>query len=77
MNAIELEAPIIDHRITVSSERLPAQQNCAKVIVLFESPEPVAPRKGALAALRANPAQPVLDGHPLTREQLYDRASLR
>lgn len=77
MNAIELEAPIIDHRIMVSSERLPAQQNCAKFIVLFESTDPVQPRKGALAALRANPAQPVQDGQPLTREQLYDRTSLR
>lgn len=77
MNAIELEAPIIDHRITVSSDRLPAQQNCAKVIVLFENTDPQPLRKGALAALRANPAQPVQDGQPLTREQLYDRTSLR
>lgn len=77
MNAIEIEAPIIDHQITICSDRLPAQMSSAKVIVLFEAVEPPRRRKGALASLRANPAQPKDDGVPMTREELYDRASIR
>ena len=77
MNAIEIEAPIIDHQITICSDRLPAQMSRAKVIVLFDAVEQAPPRKGALASLRANPAQPKGDGQPMTREELYDRSSLR
>lgn len=77
MNAIEIEAFIVNHQITICSERLPAQMSRAKVIVLFDDVEPMRPRKGALASLRANPAQPKEDGLPMTREELYDRASLR
>lgn len=77
MNAIEIEAPIINHQITICSDHLPAQVNRAKVIVLFETAEQPPSRKGALASLRANPAQPRGDGLPMTREALYDRTSLR
>lgn len=77
MNAIEIEANIVNHQIIISSANLPAQMRRAKVIVLFEDAEPAPPRKGALAGLRANPAQPKDDGQPMKREELYDRASLR
>jgi hypothetical protein len=77
MNAIEIEANIVNHQIIISSAHLPAQMRGAKVIVLFEDAEPALPRKGALVDLRANPAQPKDDGQPMKREELYDRASLR
>ncbi len=76
MNAIEIEAPIINHQTTICSDRLPAQVSCAKVIVLFDSAEPVPPRKGPLARLRANPVPLREDGLPMTRAALYDRSSL-
>jgi hypothetical protein len=68
MNAIEIEAPIINHQISICSERLPAQMSRVRVIVLFDDGEPTALRKGALASLRANPAQPKGDGLPMKRE---------
>lgn len=43
MNAIEIEAPIIDHQITICSDRLPAQMSRAKIIVLFDAVEQAPP----------------------------------
>ena len=68
MNAIEIEAPIINHQISIYSERLPAQMSRVRIIVLYDDGESVALRKGALASLRATPAEPKGDGLPMKRE---------
>lgn len=75
MIAVEIEAPIVDHRISITSDRLPAQSRMAKVIVMFNEDDSEVPAQGALARLRAHPAQARGDGLPMKREELYDRAS--
>lgn len=77
MIAVEIEAPIIDHRLTIFSDLLPAQARLAKVIVMYNEEETESWEHGALARLRANPAMMKGDGVPLKREELYDRTSLR
>jgi hypothetical protein len=55
MIAIELEAPIIDHRLDVTSLELPAHVTKARVIVLYEGlPEdkPITDIDGILARSR-------------------------
>lgn len=77
MIAVEIEAPIVDHRISIVSDQLPAQSRMAKVIVMFNEDDSVVPTQGVLARLRAHPAQAKGDGLPMKREELYDRASPR
>ncbi|MBW8078601.1 MAG: hypothetical protein HKM01_00500 [Gallionella sp.] len=77
MIAIEIEAPIIDHRINVMSDQLPSQSRMAKIIVMFEKEDADVPTSGVLAHLRANPAQAREDGLPMKREELYDRTGTR
>ena len=78
MIAVEIEAPIVDHRIDITSDQLPAQSRLAKVIVLFEEDDSKIPAtQGVLARLRANPASIKEDGQPMKREELYDRTPLR
>lgn len=77
MITVEIEAPIIDHRLNIFSVQLPAQSRRAKVIVMFDESNSEVPAQGALAHLRAHPAQARGDGLPLKREELYDRASPR
>lgn len=77
MIAIEIETPIIDHRINIVSDQLPAQSRMAKVIVMFNEDDSDISAHGVLASLRAKPAQARGDGLPLKREELYDRASPR
>lgn len=77
MIAVEIEAPIVDHRISIVSDQLPAQSCMAKVIVMFNEDDSEAPAKRALAHLRAHPAQVKEDGLPMKREELYGRASPR
>ncbi|HUW25391.1 MAG TPA: hypothetical protein VMW07_02575 [Gallionella sp.] len=78
MIAVEIEAPIVDHRIDITSDQLPAQSRLAKVIVLFEKEDLEIPAaQGVLARLRANPASIKEDGQPMKREELHDRTSLR
>lgn len=77
MIAIEIEAPIIDHRINIMSDQLPSQSRMAKIIVMFEKEDADVPASGVLAHLRANPAQAREDGLPMKREELYDRTGTR
>lgn len=56
MHAIEIETPIINHRIEISSQLLPASAARAKVIVMFDDdiPAQVMPvRMDVLALARA------------------------
>lgn len=41
MIAVEIEAPIVNHRIDFSSERLPSNIVQAKIIVMYEEPSAV------------------------------------
>ena len=77
MIAIEIEAPIIDHRINIMSDQLPSQSRMAKIIVMFDKEDSEIPTQGVLAQLRANPAQTKEDGLPMKREELYDRTGSR
>ena len=40
MIAIEIEAPIVNHRVEFSSARLPSNIEHAKIIVMYEEPSP-------------------------------------
>ncbi len=77
MLAVEIEAPIVNHRLNIFSELLPAQSRLAKVIVMFSEEKSDASTQGILKNLRANPAQIKGDGLAIKRDDLYDRASLR
>ena len=77
MIAVEIETPIVDHQINITSNLLPAQSRLAKVIVMFDEDDSKASTQGVLANLRAKPAQARGDGLPMKREELYDRASPR
>ncbi|MDP1634260.1 MAG: hypothetical protein Q8L69_06220 [Gallionellaceae bacterium] len=76
MIAIEIETPIVDHRINIISDQLPAQSRMAKVIVMFNEDDSDTSTHGVLASLRAKPAQAKGDGLPMKREELYDRTRL-
>jgi len=77
MIAIEIEAPIVDHRINITSDQFPAQLRLAKVIVMFNEDDLDASTQSVLASLRAKPAQVRGDGMPMKREELYDRTGPR
>ncbi len=49
MIAIEIEAPIINHRIDFSSDRLPLNIGQAKIIVMYDEPAVPAARSDILA----------------------------
>ncbi|MFZ4539460.1 hypothetical protein [Propionivibrio sp.] len=53
MIAIEIEAPIVNHRIDFSSELLPSNIVQAKIIVLYEEPTVPATSADVLALARA------------------------
>ena len=53
MIAVEIEAPIINHRIDFSSERLPSNIVQAKIIVMYEEPSEVSRRPDIVALARA------------------------
>jgi hypothetical protein len=76
MIALEIEAPIINHRIEVSSDRLPANAARARVIVLFEGDaagyEESSAGRGPLAEFRAHPIK-VKSFEPLTRDEANAR----
>jgi hypothetical protein len=70
MQAVELEATIVDHAITIHSNRLPAHAARAKVIVLIEetaSGEPAPRSDVSLADVLAHPFK-VSSFQPLSRE---------
>ena len=73
MITVEIEAPIVDHRISIISDQLPAQSRMAKVIVMFNEDDSDTSTHGALASRRAKPAQVRGVGMPMKREELYDR----
>ena len=81
MMAIELEASIVDHRVEIVSDRLPAHRVNARVIVLYDEEGEMSHRSTnrnqALFELLANPYPPKGDGLPMKREELYDRTGLR
>jgi hypothetical protein len=74
MYAIEIEAPIVNHRMVIDSLRLPAHVGSAKVIVMYEAEaEPTSPSRGALADFRQHP---LLVNEPLvflSREEANER----
>jgi hypothetical protein len=75
MIALEIEAPIVNHRIDVSSDLLPANVAHAKVIVMYEEAaiqDQTAPGDGPLAEFRANPIK-VKSFVPLSREDANAR----
>lgn len=53
MIAVEIEAPIVNHRIDFSSERLPPNIVQAKIIVMYEEPSEVLRRPDVVALARA------------------------
>lgn len=75
MIAIEIEAPIINHRIEIINDRLPTNVASAKVIILYETNSafelPIS-STGPLAEFRANPIQ-VQSFVPLSREEANAR----
>ncbi|MBF0283795.1 MAG: hypothetical protein HQL51_04985 [Magnetococcales bacterium] len=85
MIAIEMEAPIINHRLEISSDRLPAHVTRARVLVYYEEPEPwnVEDTPPSPAAEGTAPPGEVaralvpyrfqLDAPPFDREELHDR----
>ncbi|MGQ0622233.1 MAG: hypothetical protein ACT4QA_20350 [Panacagrimonas sp.] len=76
MIAIEVEAPIVNHRMVIDSGRLPASAKCARAIILLEadahSSEAANSEIATIADLILNP---VLVGAftPLTREEANGR----
>ncbi|MGZ8217417.1 hypothetical protein [Methylomagnum sp.] len=77
MIALEIEAPIINHRVEISSDQLPAYVARAKLIVMYEEKaivrdERMVSREGALAEFRANPLK-VKTFIPLSREEANAR----
>lgn len=75
MIAIEIEAPIINHRIEITNDRLPTNVASAKVIILYETNSafelPIY-SQGPLAEFRANPIQ-IQSFVPLSREEANAR----
>ena len=53
MIAVEIEAPIVNHRIDFSSERLPLNVVQAKIIVMYEEPVSEVRKPDIVALARA------------------------
>lgn len=53
MIAFEIEAPIVNHRIDVSSDRLPAHVRRARIIVMYETSAMDVPSPDIVALARA------------------------
>lgn len=70
MHAVEIEAAIVDHRIDVRSELLPASAKRARVIVLYEdvAEEETAPTDILALARAAQAAFPRQAGDVLARD---------
>lgn len=77
MLAVEIEATIINHRLNIFSDLLPAQSRVAKIIVMYSEEKLDSPAQGVLSRLRANPAQIKGYGLAIKRDDLYDRDSQR
>lgn len=71
MMALEVEVPVVDHRVEVESALLPAHASRVRVIVLYDEEESFT-RKGPLAEYRAHPFI-IEDFKPLTREEANER----
>ncbi|MDD5057833.1 MAG: hypothetical protein PHQ60_08165 [Sideroxydans sp.] len=70
MIALEMEASIINHRINVASDLLPASASHAKVIVMYEEANVATDAKPDILALAraAQASFPKLDNLELQRE---------
>jgi hypothetical protein len=66
MQALELEATVVDHAITVQSDRLPAYPVRVRVIILYE--EPALSPSTPLAEFLAHPFK-TASFQPLSREE--------
>lgn len=68
MIAIEIEAPIVNHRMVIASKKLPANAGRAKVIVMFEAEAAVPAANGSIeqVALADFRLHPVVVSEPLT-----------
>ena len=53
MIAIEIEAPIVNHRIDVSSDRLPSNVGQARIIVMYEEASAASAKPDIVALARA------------------------
>ncbi len=53
MIAIEIEAPIVNHRIDVSSDKLPSNVGQARIIVMYEEASAAAAKPDIVALARA------------------------
>ena len=53
MIAVQIEAPIVNHRIDFSSERLPSHIALAKIIVMYEEPATKLSKPDIVALARA------------------------
>lgn len=83
MIAVEIEAPIVNHRIEFSSERLPSNIAQAKIIVMYEEPcaEPrqldvVALARAARASFPKGDAQQIRNEFATMRSE-WDARSYR
>jgi len=75
MKSLEVEVPIVNHRLEVINELLPAHIARARVIVLYESEDVVekaAAGQGPLAEFRDSPFK-VKKFTPLSREEAHAR----
>jgi hypothetical protein len=53
MIAIEIKAPIVNHRIDISSDQLPSNVGQARIIVMFEEASAVPTKQDIVALARA------------------------
>jgi hypothetical protein len=69
MNAVEIEAPIVDHRIDVRSDLLPASAKRARVIVLYDEQHAEAEPVDIVGLARAAQSSfPKVDAHALQQD---------
>jgi hypothetical protein len=69
MIAIEIEAPIVNHRINFSSDSLPSNIAQARIVVMYEAPSDPATSTDILALARAARASfPKVDPNKLRDE---------
>lgn len=75
MIACEIEAPIVNRCLNISSDFLPMNVSRAKIIVMYEESEVInslPPIKGGLASFLDNPIK-VKSFSPLSREEANAR----
>lgn len=80
MIAVEIEAPIVNHRIELTSDKLPSNVGHARIIVMFEEDAADAPEGDVVALARVARAsfpkrerQAVRDEFAAMRDEWNDR----